>query len=136
MDTLIFLVFVPAIFCENTVVGAWSEPARRIQTGPAPPCLVENSFLFAREDVPPGTTLMKLPTVAGESWALMEGEPAGFLSIDSSSGGHCSLVFSKSPDLETISQLSGRRRQSLTFVLVCTFQEWIYKVSSSSTTVD
>lgn len=75
--------------------------------------------------------LMRLPTFAGESWALMEGEAAGFLSIESAAGGHCRLVFSRSPDLETISQLSVSLSQISHRPPICTIIHSYLSVSLS-----
>lgn len=49
---------------------------------------------------------MKLPTSHGEKWTLIEAEPTGYLLIEKlrPSDSHAWIIFSKSPDLETISK--------------------------------
>ncbi|KAK7004176.1 Cadherin-99C [Biomphalaria glabrata] len=117
---LCFTVFI--VFSTAAVLESNSSSPEKVE-----PCTVKSSFLFTKEDASPGSTLLKLPTNQGEKWTLTEDGLEGYLELDISHNDHSRIVFSKSPDIETISKTLGKRQGSLPFTLECTFNGWLYK---------
>ncbi|XP_025116115.1 protocadherin Fat 1-like [Pomacea canaliculata] len=86
-------------------------------------CEVNTSIISFREDVPPGTVIMKIPRVSGEQWAFREDGPRGFIELRASQH-QVVFYFAREPDLEYLNELTTLTRESLPFTLECSYDGW------------